>query len=122
MTNGYVFIGTYFANGDLDNFLPSGCTQIGTGWFQRYYYTYAIIPQRITQIDAANFQYPASGFEGIEFKSNTPPTLSYATSLGPTTSTWPIYVPDAAVNDYKTASSNWQGYASRIKGISEKPA
>lgn len=119
--NGYVFTATYLSSPNLDDYLPSGCTQIGAGWFANFYNTFAIIPARITSINAANFQYPISGFAGIQFLSTTPPTLLSSNSLGSTSSTWAIYVPDEAVNAYKTASANWQGYASRIKGISEKP-
>lgn len=55
------------------------------------------------------------------FTSTTPPTLNNVTSspsLGPTTMTFPIYVPDGSVAAYKTS---WDIYANRIKGISERP-
>lgn len=32
-----------------------------------------------------------------------------------------IYVPDDAVNTYKTASANWENYAQYVKGMSELP-
>lgn len=45
-----------------------------------------------------------------------PPGLDYNTSLA--TNSCPIYVPDEAVETYKTASV-WSSYASRIKPLSE---
>jgi hypothetical protein len=49
--------------------------------------------------------------------STTPfPLSSGALTNG---NTCPIYVPDDAVDTYKTAT-NWSAYASRIKPISEK--
>ena len=62
-----------------------------------------------------------SACEEMIFEGETPPQLNATTPLGSKNYTFPIYVPDSAVNTYK-AASNWDGYASRIKGISERPA
>lgn len=118
--NSYLFTNIYPENGNLDNFLPQGCVRFGTAWFQRVYYSDLVtIPERITQIDSANFQSVSTGFE-LQFLSSTPPTLSSTTALGSTSASWLIYVPDSSVSAYQSAS-NWVGYASRIKGISERP-
>lgn len=50
------------------------------------------------------------------FLSVTPPTANNSASFGGTSCT--IYVPDEAVDAYKTAN-NWTGFASRIVGISQ---
>lgn len=52
----------------------------------------------------------------IRIYATTPPTLG--TNFVPATYTGKIYVPDASVNDYKTAS-NWSAYASYISPLSE---
>lgn len=118
-TNSYIYQYTYFGNGDLDNFLPSGCTFIGANWFSHASFnnSLVIVPARITTIKTSqtNFDYATE----IEFKSTTPPTLS-TTSLGGSSATFPIYVPDSAVETYKGAT-NWVSLASRIKKISERP-
>lgn len=51
--------------------------------------------------------------------NNTPPSLANNAYDG-THSDLKIYVPDASVEAYKTAT-NWSQYSSRIKGISELP-
>lgn len=49
-------------------------------------------------------------------------TIPFSLSSGALNETknCPIYVPDEAVDAYKTAT-NWAAYADRIKPISEKP-
>ena len=54
----------------------------------------------------------------ISILANTPFTLSSSSSLS-NGNDCPIYVPDSAVDVYKTAT-NWSSYSSRIKPISEK--
>lgn len=54
----------------------------------------------------------------ISILANTPFTLSSSSSLS-NGKNCPIYVPDSAVETYKTAT-NWSAYSSRIKPISEK--
>ena len=52
--------------------------------------------------------------------NTTPPTLN-SNAYNGTHSDLKIYVPDASVEAYKTAT-NWSQYSSRIKGISELPS
>ena len=70
-----------------------------------------------------------SAFTGCEnmaeliIEGTTPPFVganAFSGTTNLTTPDFPIYVPDAAVNTYKGASS-WSGYASRVKGISQRP-
>lgn len=119
--NSYLFVGTYFENGDLDNFLPQSRTILGTGDFQSVSMPFVILPARITSIGPANFTgTKPNGFYAI-CHPTTPPTLARdSDSFGTTAETWPIYVPDASVNAYKTAQY-WSSRASRIFPLSEFP-
>lgn len=58
-----------------------------------------------------------SKLQQIILHSSTPPTLA-STSAFNNTNNCPIYVPDASVEAYKTAT-NWNSYADRIKPLSE---
>lgn len=130
---------------DIRAFLPSGVTDLTSNMFERCSgIVDAIIPEGVTRVNRdvfyycsgiIRFSYPSSitridAQEGIwnnaiteiVINATTPPTLGHASnSLGPTTKTFPIYVPDASVNTYKSTTGNWAGYSSRIKGISERP-
>lgn len=79
--------------------------------------------ENVTRIGTNAFR-DCSRIQEMVFNGTTPPTLVSTSgpsgSLGATTYTFPIYVPDSAVNDYKAAAS-WVNYASRVKGISERP-
>lgn len=118
-TNSYIYQYTYFGNGDLDNFLPSERTMIGSHWFNYAYFgnNLVIVPARINDIKSSNTNF--NKITEIEFRGTIPPTLSHA-SLGGSSATFPIYVPDSAVETYKGAT-NWISLASRIKKISERP-
>ena len=71
----------------------------------------------ITSIGVNNFIYTRRQNMVIVVKATTPPTLSG--SLFPNNyTTGKIYVPDASVNDYKTAT-NWSTYASYIYPLSD---
>lgn len=61
--------------------------------------------------------YKCTSLEIVICRATTPPTLASANAFK-NTNNCPIYVPDASVEAYKTAT-NWSSYASRIKGISE---
>ena len=65
----------------------------------------------------ALFHY-TSGGTTIICNATTPPTLAANLANNATISN--IYVPDASVNAYKTAS-RWNSYASVIKGLSQYP-
>ena len=64
--------------------------------------------------------------ERFIFLGDTPPTIQGDTfnnihRTAAYVDCW-IYVPDDAVNTYKTASTNWEKYAQYVKGISELPS
>jgi hypothetical protein len=54
------------------------------------------------------------------FNSTTPPTLANTNAFTGINAACKIYVPDANVNDYKTAT-NWSTYANYIYPLSTKP-
>lgn len=58
----------------------------------------------------------AENLRRLIVKNPTPPVFD--TELDPSSYNWYIYVPDASVNAYKTATG-WSDYAEKIKGISE---
>lgn len=75
-----------------------------------------VIPSSVTSMGEMCFA-GCTGMTEMIFSRTTPPTLGNNAFA---TSTFTIYVPDSAVSAYKSASV-WSGYASRIKGISERP-
>lgn len=68
-----------------------------------------------------NFLKNCSSLEWIEFKSTIPPTFNSSIMLQNTNNTFKIYVPDSAVNEYKTAH-NFTSFASKIYPVSQKPS
>lgn len=78
-----------------------------------------IFPLSISYIGNNNFV-GCTSIKAFIVKALTPPTAS-SSIFHDTNSTFVIYVPDASVEAYKTAT-NWSSYASRIKGISELPS
>lgn len=75
-----------------------------------------VLPSTLTNTGAYTF-WQCSALEVVVCHAVTPPTLG-AYCFGETNDTFIIYVPDASVEAYK-AATNWNTYASRIKGISE---
>ena len=69
------------------------------------------VPETVTIIGMATFN-GCTSLAGVKIKGNVPPTLEYSVFGN---STFPIYVPEAAVNAYKSASG-WTSLASRITG------
>lgn len=74
-----------------------------------------ILPESLTSIGSYAF-YGCTSLSAILIRAATPPTLEL--NAFQETNNCPIYVPDASVEAYKTAT-NWSSYASRIKGVSE---
>lgn len=74
------------------------------------------IPASVTTIGAYAL-YGCSSLEKIICEATTPPSLANATTLT-STNNCPIYVPDASLEAYKTAT-NWVNYADRIHPLSE---
>ena len=99
--------------------LPTNITSIGEMLFQGCPLTAITIPSGVTSVKTFAFD-SCSRLTEMIFLGTTPPTLSGTRPLGVTTLTFPFYVPDASVDAYK-AASGWSNYASRVKGISERP-
>lgn len=98
--------------------LPDSVTTInGTAFQYCYKLQYIEIGTGITSIGQNNFNYTREQNMVIICKAVNPPTLG-GTLFPANYTTGKIYVPDASVNDYKTAS-NWSAYASYIYPLSD---
>ena len=97
--------------------ISSALTSVGFGAFDGCKALKNItIPSLVTSIASYAFVF-CSGLVYMIFEPTTPPTLANNNSFA-NTNNCPIYVPDASVNDYKTAA-NWSNLASRIFPISD---
>jgi len=76
-------------------------------------------PASLTSIGAQAFFNCVSILE-YTFLSTTPPSLANTNAFSGINAACKIYVPDANVNDYKTAT-NWSTYANYIYPLSTKP-
>ena len=98
----------------LENINIIGATQIKDQTFNDCTsLKYVELGENLTSLGWRAFN-GCSALEYVICRAITPPTINaqvFATSC-------PIYVPDASVDAYK-AASNWSGYASRIKPLSE---
>ena len=125
----------------INIYVPEGVSKIGSATFETCTgLTSVTLPSSVQQIvDGLNFAY-CNRLQFVEIGSGITEIGSQAfigctnlTALTITATTPPIignnvlqaannayfYVPDEAVNDYKSAAS-WASYADRVKGISEK--
>lgn len=79
------------------------------------------LPSTVTFMGYGGFT--GNRLDEMIFLSITPPTLQYGaqgnTTLGPFTDTFPIYVPDNSVADYK-AAADWVNYKDRVTPLSER--
>lgn len=75
-----------------------------------------VFPASITSVAANAF----AGWTSVPYfkMERTVPFTIGSAAFGLTSLTFPIYVPDESVDDYKTAT-NWTAYATRIKPVSE---
>lgn len=106
--------------------LPDSLQVIEKQAFYRTKMNIVELGSNITYIGSQSFETEASGkITSFTINTVTPPTLENSNAftywnLGSTTpGTYPIYVPDSAVESYKTAE-NWIDVSTRIFGISEK--
>lgn len=88
--------------------IPNGC------FIDNKQLNFVELPDSTTSINTYAFQ-GCSALETFIVKALTPPTLSNTNALQ-NTNNCPIYVPDASVEAYKTAT-NWVTYAPRIQSI-----
>jgi len=97
--------------------LPSTLTQIRYTSFQSCYSLDTItFPATLATLAAGVFMYPY-GFKNLIFLRATPPSIT-STTFQYMRNYTRIYVPDANVNAYKTAT-NWTAYATQIFPLSE---
>lgn len=88
-----------------------------TVFFSCYKIPYIDVGTGVTSIGNQCFRY-LENCQYVIMRPTTPPTLGTNNFVNSSAATYPIYVPDASVNDYK-AESGWSSFASRIKPISE---
>lgn len=93
--------------------LPVGITSIGDYAFVECAFTNIEIPESITSIGERAFA-GCLNLTSITVNATTPPTLGFRAFES--TNNCPIFVPDASVDAYKTA---WSDYADRIQAIQE---
>ena len=94
--------------------IGSGVTSIGMSTFRYCTSLTSInILDSVTSIDSSAFN-GCSSLSSVTVLATTPPTLGY--NVFNNTNNCPIYVPDASVSAYKSAT-NWSTYASRIQAI-----
>jgi len=107
--------GAFYVCSSLKNVsLPSNLISIGSNAFGSCESLETItIPASVTKIDMVAFM-DCTNLKTLIMLGTTPPTIAMM-SLGDSTELV-IYVPDDAVDTYK---SNWTDYSSQIKGISE---
>ena len=115
--SGITRVGRIFSYSNLVSVtIPSSVTRIdGQAFLGCDDLTGITIPSSVTYIGAAAFGL-CSGLTSMTFESEVPATLAGESvippeNLGPYDYTFPIYVPETAVNTYKTA---WPEYAHRI--------
>lgn len=110
-------IGNYAFSGckDLERIDISGATTIGNFAFNGCSLLRSADISNATFVDYYAF-YGCSSMQSIVCRADTPPQVhsnAFASS-----NNCPIYVPDASVDAYKTATG-WSSYAARIKPLSE---
>ena len=115
---------TAFEGTGIERILDLGSVStLGGGAFNRCQkLTLAILPDTFSVASWCAFA-NCTALANVVCKAITPPTLNENNNFDNTpikSGTGTIYVPDASVEAYKTAT-NWSSFASRIKGISELP-
>lgn len=99
--------------------IPNNVTTFAAAAFSGAGFETITIPSSVTSIGASTFQVCASLAEVI-MEATIPPTLANANAFQGCTALTAIYVPDASVSAYQSASG-WSTYASIIKPISQRP-
>ncbi len=77
----------------------------------------AILPDTVTSIKNYAF-FRSAKLRNVIVKASTPPALENKDAFNGVDSNFIIYVPDASVEAYKTAT-NWNAYADRIVPLSQ---
>ena len=98
--------------------IPDGVTTIDRGAFASCSNIEDItVGTGVTSIGSAAFR-DCTSLDDFTILATVPPTIG--TDVFSNTNNCPIYVPDASVLAYQTAT-NWDTYSARITGISNKP-
>lgn len=105
-------------NGLTDVVVPEGIQRCEIGWIYGSNIVSITYPTTITSISNVSGSLNLSNINYMACLATTPPGISVNAFGSATSYSFPIYVPDAVVSTYKTASTYWQNYASRIQGIS----
>ncbi len=113
----YAFSGCYSL---FDTVTLSGTAVNRANMYYCYSAKTVTIPSAITSIDRDAFGF-CYGITEYILEGTTPPSLLYTTALSGISPLCKIYVPDANVDDYKTAT-NWVTYAKYIYPVSERPS
>lgn len=99
--------------------IGSGVTYIGNYAFQNCGFTKFTIPSGITEIGDYAFYRSESQYNPFDYiilEGTVPPQLGLTNVFGGNQGTsYPLYVPQSVVNDYKSAP-RWNTYADRISG------
>lgn len=119
MATNAVFFGSGITG--VDSLGTTGSVNFGGAWNKGVFQNckamkYMNIPSSVTTISGYDFQ-GCTSLEKLILSGATPPTLGSASALSQTNNC-PIYVPDASLEAYKTAT-NWNQYADRIHPLSE---
>lgn len=101
--------------------LPSSLVTIGKNAFYNTNFSSVTLPSNIATI--SSFAFDEVNMYYAECLATIPPRLESADVFGRYNSikyTYPIYVPDEALEDYKLAD-NWSLYTDRLRPLSQKP-
>lgn len=101
--------------------LPSSLVTLGNSAFYGTDFSSVTLPSNIATIGSSVFDNVNMYY--AECLATIPPRLESADVFGSyngTKYTYPIYVPDEALEDYKLAD-NWSLYTDRLKPLSQKP-
>lgn len=107
------------ANNNCNSYIciPPKVTDVGRNAFNAAVIVFAIVPASATQIGNGAFT-SCTWLKKMWCRATTPPTLATTTVIVSTIEA--IYVPDAAVDEYK-AATNWAAVADKIYPESEMP-
>ena len=94
--------------------IPDTVTSIGLQAFYLHRASTIIIGSGVTSIGLSAFETNSSNVQSVTVNATTPPIIQDTGTAFTFRGSYPIYVPSASVNAYKTA---WSVYASRIQAI-----
>ena len=100
------------------NYIPSGITSLANAFYG--YKSLVNAPEIPSGVTDMRYTFGGcTSLKEVTFLHTTPPTYSY--TLYGCSELESIYVPDEAVDAYKTATG-WSQFASKIKPLSSKPS